>query len=89
VTLLVHFLQSYKAINWQVIFTVPDNKQEQQWSTGTAKLAAEQLFGLFGNWADCIVVYTLFFKFHFNGNYNKQCYCRASQLLFLQQILWG
>jgi di/tricarboxylate transporter len=41
---------------------------EQQWRHGTAKLAAEQLFGLFGNGARCIVVYTLFFKFHFNGN---------------------
>jgi hypothetical protein len=58
--------------------------------TGTAKLAAETTIWIIWKWGpECIVVYTLFFKFHFNGNYNKQCYCRASQLLFLQQILWG
>jgi di/tricarboxylate transporter len=69
----------YKAINWQVIFLIAGaiSMGTAMESTGTAKLRQNNYLDYLEIGPDCIVVYTLFFKF-LNGNYNKQCYCRAS-----------
>jgi di/tricarboxylate transporter len=67
VTLLVIFRsitikEVYKAINWQVIFLISGaiSMGTAMESTGTAKLAAEQLFGLFGNWGPIALLSILY-----------------------------
>jgi di/tricarboxylate transporter len=68
VTLLVIFRsitikEVYKAINWQVIFLIAGaiSMGTAMENTGTAKLAAEQLFGLFGNWGPIALLSILYF----------------------------
>jgi di/tricarboxylate transporter len=67
VTLLVIFRsitikEVYKAINWQVIFLISGaiSMGTAMESTGTAKLAAEQLFGLFGSWGPIALLSILY-----------------------------
>ncbi|MFB0911040.1 MAG: SLC13 family permease [Flavobacterium sp.] len=68
VTLLVIFRsitikEVYKAINWQVIFLIAGaiSMGTAMENTGTAKLAAEQLFELFGNWGPIALLSILYF----------------------------
>jgi di/tricarboxylate transporter len=68
VTMLVIFRsltikEVYKAINWQVIFLIAGaiSMGTAMENTGTAKLAAEQLFGLFGNWGPIALLSILYF----------------------------
>jgi di/tricarboxylate transporter len=81
----------YKAINWQVIFLIARaiSMGTAMESTGTAKLRQNNYLDYLEIGPDCIVVYTLFFKFLTEIITNSATAVLLLQLLFLQQILWG